>query len=110
MDAKYADMPVIALFFVLLAVVVIIVAASVFFRGAFFMTGFVPFMGAMGILWVLFWIVLGIWFFRWMFGFGGHHRAWYREERAEWIARERYAKGEINKKEFGEIMKRLHEY
>lgn len=107
MTAKYADIPAITIFFVLVAVVIIVSVASIFFHGTFFMMGFAPFAVAIGILWILFWIFLIIWFFRWIFG---GHRGWYRDERAEWIARERYARGEITKKEFEGIMKKLHEY
>ncbi|MGC8537425.1 MAG: SHOCT domain-containing protein [Candidatus Micrarchaeia archaeon] len=107
---KSADMTEIIIFLVLVTLVIVVFALGAFFHGAVFMMGFAPFVGAIGIFWVLFWIMLLVLFFRWMFGLGGNRRAWYREERAEWIAKERYAKGEISKKEFEEIMKKLHEY
>ena len=63
MTAKSADLPAMIIFFALLAIVVIIFAASIFFHGTVFMMGFAPFAGAIGILWVLFWIMLLVWFF-----------------------------------------------
>ncbi len=104
------DMPTLMIFLVLAVLVMVVFAAGIFFHYSVFMMGFAPFIGALGIFWMLFWIMLLVLFFRWIFGFGRHRRAWYREERAEWIARERYARGDISKKEFEEIMKKLHEY
>jgi uncharacterized membrane protein len=108
--SKSFDVPAFTILFAVLALILALVAIGILFHGAVFMMGFVPFAGVIGILGAIFWVLLIVWFFRLVFGFGGRRGFWYREQKAEWIAKERYARGDISKREFEEIMRKLHEY
>ncbi len=61
----------------------------------------------LGVIALIFFVWLFFWFFRMVFrGAHGHHRhGWYADERD--IARRRYARGEITRKEYLAIIKDL---
>lgn len=65
-----------------------------------------------GILGVIFLIFIIFWIARWLFRpWRGRYHTWYREDDAHEIIRERYAKGEITKEQFEQMMRdlRLHD-
>ncbi len=72
----------------------------------FFPIGF-PWVGGIFSLFFLFWAVS--WFFRpWGWGWGYRRRyGWWRYDGASQILRERYAKGEISKEQFDQMMRDL---
>ncbi|MEM0159830.1 MAG: SHOCT domain-containing protein [Candidatus Micrarchaeaceae archaeon] len=108
--AKFAALPVAVIIIAVIAAALLVISAFVLAPGPFFMMGFAPFFGFIGLLWILFWIALIMWFLRLVFGYGMRVSPWRSEERSEQIAKERYARGEITRKEFEEIMRKLHEY
>jgi putative membrane protein len=78
--------------------------------------GFFPF----GLFFGFFWIFAIFWFIRWLFwprrwGYGwgsGYYgrRYWGNEDRAYYILRERYARGEITKEQFDQMMRDLEQH
>lgn len=78
--------------------------------------GFFPF----GFFFAFFWIFAIFWFIRWIFwprrwGYGwgwGYYgrRYWGYGDRAYYILRERYARGEITKEQFDQMMRDLEQH
>jgi len=75
----------------------------------FFPTGF-GWVGALFSLFFLFWVLS--WFFRpWGWGWGYRRRyGWWRNDDAERILGERYARGEITKDQFEQMMRDLEQH
>ncbi len=70
-------------------------------------------------IWSLFGLFFVFWIFRWVFwgggwgwgwGWGYRGRYWRRYDRAVAILRERYAKGEITKEQFDQMMRDLEQH
>ena len=82
---------------------------STAFYAPFFPIGF-PWVGGIFSLFFLFWAVS--WFFRpWGWGWGYRRRyGWWRYDGASQILRERYAKGEITKEQFEQMMRDLERH
>ena len=87
------------------------IAASLLFfslRGAGTPFVFFPF----GFGWFfIFWIFIFFWGMRWWGGWGWHgRRSWYPRDDAHAILRERYARGEIGKEQFEQMMRDLEQH
>ncbi len=100
-------------FIALLIVVGVSIAASLVYlalRGPTPVGPFFPFPWFWGFLWIffIFWIVR--WFF-WPWGWRGYGRGpyWHDRDDAYGILRERYARGEITKDQFDQMMRDLRE-
>ena len=103
-------------FIAFLAVIGTIAAVSlIFYRPALIGTypfgwGFFPF----GFFWAFFWIIAVFWILRWIFWpwrWGYSRRYWGDGygDRAYYILRERYARGEITKDQFDQMMRDLQQ-
>lgn len=97
-----------ALVAVILLIAVAIIASAVVFALRGPETGFVFFPFGFGWLFVLLFFLF-FWGFRWWGGWSWHGRPYgpYRVDGAKAILRERYARGEIGKDQFDEIMRDL---
>jgi uncharacterized membrane protein len=71
-----------------------------------------------GFGWVsnVFAILFAVWIFSWIFGWGWRgsrrhrYRGWYPDDNAYQIIKERYAKGEITKEQFDQMMRDLQQH
>jgi putative membrane protein len=98
--------------FVLIGVAVFL---GIFYTGASVQTTYPMIMFPFDFGWV--WNIVGIlfflWILSWVFGWGWwgsrgyRYRRWYRYDDAYQILRERYAKGEITKEQFEQMMRDL---
>ncbi|MDE1871478.1 MAG: hypothetical protein KGI06_04550 [Candidatus Micrarchaeota archaeon] len=91
---------------------IIIFVGAVFFFAARSNPSFSAFSFGWSWAWNIFWLLLFVWIIwcmvRWMFGwrwYGGRH--WHGHGHAKSIARRRYARGEISRKQYHEIIKDL---
>jgi putative membrane protein len=70
-----------------------------------------PWWGFIGLFFAFFWIVPWIFGAGWWGGRGGYrYRRWYRYDDAYQILRERYAKGEVTKEQFEQMMRDLQHH
>ncbi len=104
----------------LLAVIGVSIALATIFiprpvptPGNYYFWPFFPFGG----LFALFWIFAIFWFVRWVFGpwrwrYSGRYpgRYWRYHDESYYIIRERYAKGEITKEQFEQMMRDLEQH
>jgi putative membrane protein len=104
--------------FTLVAVIVASIAVSAFFyatrpapvTGMYYPYFFFPFplffiFGIFAFFWIARWLI-----FPWRWGWGYRGRYWRNQDQSYYIIRERYAKGEITKEQFEQLMRDLQQH
>jgi len=103
----------------LLAVVIFAVVSIAFFfifrplSGGYYYPFYPPFFFPFGWIFGFFWIFVIFWVLRWVFmpWRGGYRRRYWRNQDGAYsILRERYAKGEITKEQFEQMMQDLDKH
>ena len=76
--------------------------------------GFYPYFFPFGGIFALFWIFAIFWFVRWLiwpsWGWGYRRRYWRYRDDSYYIIRERYARGEITKDQYEQMMRDLEQH
>ncbi len=85
---------------------------SGFFAAPFYPFYYRPFFFPFGFIFAFFWIFIIFSVFRWLFwGWGwGWHRRYWSYDRSYEILRERYARGEITKEQYDQMLRDLQEH
>ena len=94
--------------------VFLIVLGAAFFSGfaaPFYPFGYRPFFFPFGWLFGIFFVFLIFRFLFWPWGWGwGYHRRYWDYDRAYYILRERYARGELSKEQYEAMLRDLEQH